>query len=85
MNHRSFSSLLLAVSLLACPAHADWSSLWSLGTQNWNPGEFGDEAYPNNVSPTASSATERDDDYYFSGTYSAPVGVVATQERVDNF
>lgn len=85
MHYRTFLCLLFALAFLAPPVHADWTSLWSMGTQNWNPTEFGDEGYPNNATPNAGSATERDDDYYFPGTYAAPVGLVSTQEPEDLF
>jgi len=65
------------------PAHADWSTLWSLGTANGDPQEFhGDYVPPNNA---PGSAAAPDNDYYFAGSYGTPIGSLAANEPPGNF
>ena len=81
-----FSSPLFALLFLtATVAQAEWASLWSLGKQDGTDAGFGWQSYAGNTSPTASSQTVRDNDYFFAGTYAAPVGVVAANEPLSNF
>jgi uncharacterized protein (DUF1800 family) len=73
----------LVVAALACPAHARFTALWTLGEADYNPQPF---AYGNDTLaavPDVSSAVSQDDDHYFAGTY-AVVGTVAT-EAPENF
>ncbi|MEN3942240.1 DUF1800 family protein [Prosthecobacter sp. SYSU 5D2] len=71
-------SLALALLLASPEIRAEYSPLWSLGTQDSNPLEFGNETWGNNAAP--GSATERDNDFYFAGVYPPPVGSVAVSE-----
>ncbi|CAN5691482.1 hypothetical protein BH11VER1_BH11VER1_15280 [soil metagenome] len=76
-------SFLVALSLLSQnDVRADFTTLWSLGTQNGNPYEFGAN-FPNNAAP--GSATVADDDYYFAGSYGGTIGNVLTSEPLANF
>lgn len=52
--------------------------LWQIGVDNNSQSEFGQEQGGTNAAP--GSATFKDDDYYFAGTYPAPIGVVAATE-----
>ncbi len=79
-------SLRLALCLLALlPAqlHAGFSTLWTLGTPDNTPSEFSGENGNSNNPP--GSATLLDDDYYFAGSYAAPIGVLAAAEPILNF
>jgi len=61
---------------------AAYELIWSLGAVNGNPNEFGDEIWGTTASP--GSATARDDDFYFAGTYPPPIGTVSTQEPLSH-
>ena len=76
------TTLLCLCTALPFPAQAAFTTLWTLGTEDGNPDEFGDETYTANSAP--GSATVRDDDYYFSGVYPAPIGTLANSEAVAN-
>ena len=84
---RLLSALALGLGTLCTPlaAHAQlgFSTLWTVGTPDGTPNEFGPENGSSNALP--GSATARDDDYYLPGTYPAPIGVRATAEPVGNF
>jgi hypothetical protein len=64
------------------PASAGFSTLWTVGTPDGTPNEFGWESYASNNPP--GSAVLLDDDYYLAGTYAAPIGVLAGPEPVSN-
>ncbi|ADB16950.1 autotransporter-associated beta strand repeat protein [Pirellula staleyi DSM 6068] len=53
---------------------------WQLGTDNNANSEFSQENGSSNAAP--GSATARDDDWYFAGTYPGPIGVVAANEAI---
>jgi autotransporter-associated beta strand protein len=53
---------------------------WQVGTDNGSNSEFSQENGSSNAAP--GSATARDDDWYFAGTYPAPIGVVAANEAL---
>lgn len=75
---------LLAGVLFVCAANhagAAYQMIWSLGTQDNSPYEFGGETAPYNAAP--GSATEHDNDYYLAGIYA--IGVVAEAEPWKNF
>lgn len=74
--------LLLLSGLISNQALADFTPVWSLGTWDGNPNEFGDS---NNYTEAPGSAAALDNDFYFAGTYPAPVGVVAVSEPVTAF
>jgi len=76
------ASLFYLLVLLALPCRAEFVQVWSLGVQNGNPMEFGDETWEMN--PPPGSATERDNDFYFAGSYPASVGAVAGTEPITN-
>lgn len=73
------SSVLLAGSATA----AQFATVWQLGSDDENDAPFSQESFGANTSP--GSATIKDDDYYFAGTYPAPVGTVAANETIANF
>ncbi|WP_395735999.1 DUF1800 family protein [Prosthecobacter sp.] len=64
----------------ASSVRAGFSTLWTLGVQDWTANEFAAESYYSNAAP--GSATVKDDDYYFAGTYPAPIGAVGVSENV---
>ncbi len=69
--------------LLGAPAlRGEFTMLGSLGNQNGNPQEFGEGTWGTNAAP--GSATALDNDFYFAGTYPAPIGVVAAAEPWTN-
>ena len=51
---------------------------WQVGTDNGSNSEFSQENGGSNTPP--GSATARDDDWYFAGTYPAPIGTLAANE-----
>jgi uncharacterized protein (DUF1800 family) len=77
-----FLLLLFGCVFLTATAWADFTTVWSLGTWNGDPQEFGDDNGPTSA---PGSATARDNDYYFAGTYPSPIGVVAAAEPWANF
>ncbi len=72
-----------AALILASPLQAGFVSLWSVGTADGTPNEFGSENYSANAAP--GSATVRDDDYYLAGIYPAPIGPLASAEVLGNY
>ena len=63
-------------------AAAPKQNLWTLGTDNNRTSPFRAESYSPNAAP--GSATAKDDDYYFAGTYPAPIGTLAVDEEDRN-
>lgn len=80
----------MRLGLLAClfgmivsPLRAEFTTLWSLGVWDGDPqDEFGSSTWDYNAAP--GSATALDNDFYFAGTYPAPIGTVAG-ESATNF
>lgn len=80
----------MRLGLLAClfgmivsPLRAEFTTLWSLGVWDGDPqDEFGSSTWQYNAAP--GSATDLDNDFYFAGTYPAPIGTV-TGEPPTNF
>ncbi|BCX47993.1 calcium-binding-repeat protein [Haloferula helveola] len=82
---RSLRLLSIAVLWAAPSAQAATPSstiVWVLGSDDNQTSPFRQESFGPNVPP--GSATAKDDDYYFAGTYAAPIGVLATHEDVIN-
>jgi autotransporter-associated beta strand protein len=79
----SDSALGAATSDTAFVPASSMTQLWQLGIDNGGQGEFGQEV--NGSTPAPGSATAKDDDYYFAGTYPSPIGTVATSEPATNF
>ena len=74
------ASLLL---LLGAAAQAvAFDLIWSLGAVDDDADEFGNEI--NGTVATPGSATARDDDYYFAGTYPSPIGTITSDEPITN-
>ena len=71
-------SLLFGVQL--APAASLFAPVWQLGADDGDLLPFSQENWSSNVAP--GSANLKDDDYYFAGTYAAPVGTLATDEDV---
>jgi len=64
------------------PVRADFERLWSLGVWDGDPtDEFGDGTWDYNAAP--GSATARDNDFYFAGTYPLPIGTVAGEPETN--
>lgn len=57
--------------------------VWQAGIDNGTNTEFAQEGGSSNAAP--GSATIKDDDWYFAGTYPLPIGVLATDEPNANF
>ncbi len=74
----SFLSLMGFLSVCLPAPLAAYDLLWSLGAVDGNPEEFGDEIWGTTTAPGSASA--RDDDFYFAGSYPAPIGNVAATE-----
>jgi fibronectin-binding autotransporter adhesin len=53
---------------------------WQVGVDNATNTDFSQENGLSNAAP--GSATARDDDWYFAGTYPAPIGVLASDEAL---
>ncbi len=66
----------------AAPLAPTYQTVWLLGTDDDRTPPFRSESY--NSNPAPGSATSKDDDYYFAGTYPDPVGVVAIDEEDRN-
>jgi hypothetical protein len=75
--------LLGLLGVFVSPLRAEFTTLWSLGVWDGDPqNEFGSSTWQYNAAP--GSATDLDNDFYFVGTYPAPIGTVAG-EPVTNF
>lgn len=74
---------LLLCLLVSKAAQAEFTTLWTLGVWDADPVDEYGEA--NGPSSAPGSAVARDDDFYFAGTYPAPIGVVAATEPTANF
>ena len=85
----SVAVLLLATAILGAsvlettPAYGEMVQLWQAGLDNDTNEEFGQENNVQNSAP--GSATAKDDDWYFAGTYDAPIGTLADDEPLDQF
>ncbi|HRJ09344.1 MAG TPA: DUF1800 family protein [Prosthecobacter sp.] len=73
---------LLSCLCLLLPAalRAEFATVWTLGVHDGTPNGFGSVW---GIFPSPGSASVLDDDYYFAGDYSDPVGVVAAAEPVN--
>ncbi|MDZ4403162.1 DUF1800 family protein [Prosthecobacter sp.] len=68
--------------MLVSPLKAEFETLWSLGVWDGNPqDEFGDPTWTTNAAP--GSAANRDNDFYFAGTYPLPIGTVAGEPETN--
>lgn len=75
--------LLGLLGVFVSPLRAEFTTLWSLGVWDGDPlNEFGSSTWQYNAAP--GSATDLDNDFYFAGTYPAPIGTVAG-EPATNF
>ncbi|WP_265594797.1 DUF1800 family protein [Haloferula sp. BvORR071] len=79
-------SRLVLLSILACAAGqvpaATYDPVWQLGSDDNSTAPFSQESFGPNSAP--GSASVKDDDYYFAGTYPG-VGTVASAESLANF
>ncbi|MEO7098254.1 MAG: DUF1800 family protein [Luteolibacter sp.] len=78
--HRAF---VLSALLVGPALAAQFTTVWQLGNDDESELPFSQESFGANNSP--GSASLKDDDYYFAGTYPAPVGAVAADENVANY
>ena len=62
---------------------APLTPVWQLGTDDGNVTPFSQENFAFNVAP--GSANIKDDDYYFAGTYPAPIATVVANENPTSF
>jgi hypothetical protein len=78
-------SRLTALSLAFITlAHAsDFATVWQLGADDQNLSPFSQESFEPNNAP--GSASIMDDDYYLTGIYPSPIGMIATDEPIANF
>lgn len=77
-------SCLLPLGLLTLAASGEgFEALWQLGSDDDSTAPFSQESFGANNSP--GSASTKDDDYYFAGTYPAPIGTLAAHEAIANF
>lgn len=81
-HHKGLLALCVLLLGLTVPA-VGFELSWSLGGVDDNPDEFGAEAWGTNAAPGSAGAL--DDDYYFAGTYPAPIGEVAASEPLSHF
>jgi len=72
----------VTIGLLAGSANAAFVQVWQAGIDNNSNSDFGTEG---GVNAAPGSATLKDDDWYFAGTYPAPVGTLATDEPLTQF
>lgn len=71
------------LGLLVSPLRGEFETLWSLGVWDGDPqDEYGTSTWDYNAAPGSASAL--DNDFYFAGTYPAPIGTVPS-EPVTNF
>lgn len=71
---------MLSIFSFASFAFAGFEPLWTLGNVDGNPLEFGQDQWGTVTPPGSASAL--DDDYYFAGSYPAPIGVVTVDEPI---
>ncbi|HEY8991519.1 MAG TPA: DUF1800 family protein, partial [Luteolibacter sp.] len=72
----------LSLSAAAMPLAHGFDGVWQLGVDDGETAPFSQESFGPNNAP--GSATTKDDDYYFAGTYPAPIGLRATDEALAN-
>ncbi len=72
--------VVLCMAAFAVPSEAAFQQVWQVGVANGSNSDFVQESGGSNPAP--GSATLRDDDWYFAGTYS--IGTVLTDERINN-
>ena len=77
---KKLTSLL---ALTASPAWANFSPLFSVGSNDNSSSEFTQENFSTDSAPGDPNGL--DDHYYLKGTYPAPIGVLAVDELVENF
>jgi hypothetical protein len=77
-----YQAFLLAGAIMA-PFSLRAANILSLGDNDGATAGFGLESFASNVAP--GSAGTKDDDYYFAGTYPAPINTVAANEAPANF
>ncbi len=81
---RCFRLCTLAILGAAPSAHSQATeSVWSLGADDGSTTPFQQENFSPDAPP--GSATAKDDDYYFAGSYAPPIGILAADEIPQNF
>ncbi len=83
---RALTILLGAAFAVAAPSAlfaVDLETVWQLGQDDAEALPFETESWNPNTAPGSPSA--KDDDYYFAGTYPAPIGPVAGDEPANQF
>lgn len=71
-------TLTLLMVVLSGSAHGQFRELWRLGEDDGNANDFTQEIGGSAAEP--GSPEDRDDDYYFAGTYPDPIGVLTVDE-----
>lgn len=74
--------ILLLAAALAGQASGQLRELWHLGQNDGNAEDFTQEL--GGSPPEPGSPTMRDDDYYFAGTYPAPIGTLTSDETTSD-
>ncbi len=82
MRGHPIISMLVAAVLAGPGAAMAFETVWQLGNDDGLSEPFSQESWGPN--PPPGSATAKDDDYYFAGTYPPPIGARATDEPVAN-
>lgn len=83
MSARALHVIGLSLLLTGMSEAGGFVAVWQLGADDGNLAPFSQESWGPNNPP--GSPTVKDDDYYFSGSYPAPVGVVSQNESPANF
>ena len=79
-------SFLITSLVLVCSINkslAEFDIVWKLGIDDGSQHEFSQESFFSNAAP--GSAAAKDDDYYFTGSYPAPVGTLTSDEILTQF
>ena len=80
---RRFFLLPILVWLADQTCASSFSTVWQLGNDDASFLPFTQENFSANNPP--GSASVKDDDYYLAGSYSAPIGTLASNEALANF
>ena len=79
MSEAAYRAILATALLASSAAGAQFATVWQLGNDDGSESPFSQESWGPNAAP--GSANLKDDDYYFAGTYAAPVGTLAANEN----
>ncbi|MES2922799.1 MAG: DUF1800 family protein [Verrucomicrobiota bacterium] len=83
MTRFAVNLMSAVVPLLGLASAGQFAQVWQLGADDGNTSPFSQESFAANNAP--GSANLKDDDYYFAGSYPAPVGVLVANEDITFF